>query len=159
MTTYKIKRFSRFTKLELEDLKNELPSEYLALQRMSLDPNLKVMAKKATYLKESEFEFPYFEMIPIDTAKKEDYQSSWKLPICYVDNLQTPIYFNFKKGIWENFQGREIINLKSYLFMLWNSAFEEWEERKYDEYLNEKEDIQFKDYTWTLLKMVKRYLV
>lgn len=158
MATYKIKRFSKFNKLELEDLRNSLPSEYLLLQQMNEDVGLNSSKKKAKYLNEVEYEFPYFELIPLEFSKKEDYQSTWKLPILYVDSLKTPIYYNFKKQVWENFQGRQIVSLKSYLFNLWNDAYQEWEDREYEDYLDEKQDVQFHDYTRSLIKAVRRYL-
>ena len=158
MAIYKIKRLSKFGKLELEDLRNSLPSEYLSLLQMEQDMGLKFALKKAKYLQEVEYEFPYFEIIPLESNKKELYQSTWKLPIFYIDSLKTPVYFNFKKGSWENFQGREIISLKSFLFNLWNDAYQDWEDRVFEDYLNEKQNIQFNEYTRNLLKATRRYL-
>lgn len=158
MAVYKIKRFSKFSKSELEELKLSLPSEYLSLQSMSLDPTLKANLKKAKYLNTEKAEFPYFELIPLDTLKKEDYQKNWTLPLMYIDNMNTPVYYNFKKGIWENFQHREIKDLKSFLFDEWNSAYLEWEDGYMDEYLTKEESIQFYDYTRILVRSVRRYL-
>lgn len=157
MAIFKIKRFSRFTKLELEDLKLSLPSEYKPLQMMNLDPSLKMQAKKASYLKK-EGEFPYFELIPLEEHRKENYQSDWKLPIIQIDSLGTPVYFNFKKGYWENFQGLPIKDLKSYLWNNWNDSMMDWEKGEFEDYLDEKDNTQFYEYTRTLLKATKRYL-
>ena len=158
MAIYKVKRFSKFTKLDLEELRTSLPSEYLLLQRMSLDPTLKSLKKKATYLK-TEGEFPHFELIPLEENRKEDYQKDWKLPIFQVDSMGTPVYFNFKMGMWENFQGREINDLKTYLWNLWNDSYLDWEKGEFDDYLNsDQENVQFRDYTQALVKATKRYL-
>lgn len=158
MAIYKVKRFSRFTKLDLEDLKTSLPSEYLLLQRMNLDPTLKSLKKKALYLKH-EGEFPYFEIIPLEEHRKEDYQKDWKLPIIQIDSMGTPVYFNFKKGMWENFQGREINDLKTYLWNLWNDAYLDWEKGDFEDYLeSDQENVQFREYTQALIKATKRYL-
>ena len=155
---YKIKRFSKFSKMELEELRDSLPSEYQLLQRMAQDPTLKANLKKAKYLKTEDAEFPYFELIPLDTLKKEDYQKDWTLPLMYVDNQGTPVYYNFKKGVWENFQHREIKDLKSFLFDEWNSVYLEWEDGYLDEYLTKEENTQFYEYTRILVRSVRRYL-
>jgi hypothetical protein len=158
MAIYKIKRFSKFSKSELEEIKEKMPPEYLSLQAMSQDLTLKSNLKKAKYLDTEKGEFPYFELISLDTLKKEDYQNNWILPLMYVDNLQTPIYYNFKKGVWENFQHREIKDLKSYLFDEWNTAYLEWEDGELDDILTKEESDQFGEYTRILVRSVRRYL-
>lgn len=158
MAIYKIKRFSVFTKLDIEELKKSLPSEYLLLQRMSLDPTLKSLSNKATYLK-NEGEFPSFKMIPLENNRKDIYQEDWRLPIFQVDSMGTPVYYNFKKGVWENFQGREITDLKTYLWNLWNDSYLDWEKGEFDDYLHSSnENVYFQEYTKALIKSAKRYL-
>ena len=73
--------------------------------------------------------------------------------------MGTSVYFNFKKGMWENFQGREINDLKTYLWNLWNDAYLDWEKGDFDDYLeSDQENVQFQNYTQALIKATKRYL-
>ena len=157
MAIYKIKRFSKFARSTAEDLCSKLPIEYQGLQRMAKDPTLKSEAKKAKYLKK-EFEYPYFELIPWEEWDKKEYENSWTLPIMYIDSMKTPVYFNFKKEVWQNFQGLEIKNLKAYLWNNWNDCYLDWENGDFDEYLEDSEMPLFQKYTRTLVKSTKRYL-
>ena len=157
MAFYKIKLFSRLSKLEIEELKKSLPSEYLLLQRMSLDPSLKSISKKIKYINK-EFEFPWFEMIPLEENKREDYQKGWRLPIFYIDTLDGAVYYNFRDGVWETFQGTEIRDIKAYLLSVYNDSYTDWENGDYVEFMTEKDDVDFREYMKILIRSIKRYL-